>query len=930
MASFLTLPFMFWLGLIAVAAPIIIHLLNRRRFRIIEWAAMEFLLNANKKNRRRIQLENIILLLLRCVAMFLLGLLLARPFFPNDANLFGDNQQFERIVVLDDSYSMNVRVGNKTLFEVARDKIKEFAQVLAKDKASNTLSIYLASDMEQPAVTNMDVTAETLTEIQDSLDELQCSDFAAHFDEGLQAMVDATSSRSDAKNRIFYLVTDLRQRDWWSSDQAEDGHPAQKMLKAIARNTPLGCYLVDVGQEVDNVVNLAITDIRPESAINSGVDTTFHVTVTNFGDQAVRDVRLDFFEAEGAVPKSEMISVLPPGESESIVKSFPVTYELEAPASYQDPDVIANQVGYWKVSAALHVDDIQQDLVEVDSQRYYAAKVKRGLSVLLVDGDPSAIEDRSETYYLRRALRPVDANSGLLPTVVGVTELSSVDFTKYQIVYLCNVDELSEGQLETLENWVREGGSLVMMLGDQINELIFNRQFYFDPEKAKRHLESKSVTPAARLQGGIGLSPLKLLGMEGDVNRETWVNLDLGETRSPVTRVFEGQGNIAISLVNFYSWWNSTETGFMPVSDPVSPLLKVGHHYKFGPRHAQVPEFSEGQGGASGNSISGNGEVTEKMRVLEVDSGAIEIGAEFVISDVLGQFDRFPIKLRATDDARFSMDGNVTSELVLNKLPQPASSEQQAYGCWRFTYANGDVWQVTAEKAENVEDRGENTRILARYNDEASNIAIAEKRFGEGRVVAFTFPADEDWTNLPQIGSANIIMHLQMCEYLAAKESLEEGKVGDPIVSTIDISRFDANALVEPPRGEKQNVKAVAGKSSEGLQAKYQEVIIPQMTDSGFYVMNLSPREKGADESLVEQRVFAANVDPVEGDLRRLDIEGARKGYFGDEVKIISGPSMSSQTVQGARTEYWMYILFFLGGVLVLEQFLGWWFGRRR
>ena len=916
---------MFWLGLIAIASPIIIHLLNRRRFKIIDWAAMEFLLNANNKNRKRIQLENLILLILRYIAMFLLGLLLARPFFPNDANLFGENQQFERIVVLDDSYSMNVRVGNKTIFEVAKEKVKEFAKVLAKDKASNTLSIYLASNIESPAITNMDVTEETLTEIQDAIDELRCSDFSARFDEGLRTMVDATEGRSEAKNRIFYLVTDLRQKDWWSNVQSEEGHPAQNLIKSISQNTPLGCYLVDVGQEVKNVVNLAITDIRPESAISSGVDTTFHVTVTNYGDQAVRDVRLDFYESEDAVPKSDIIASIEPGEEASVVRSFPVTYELSDPEAFEDLDVIANEIGYWKVSASLHVNDIEQDLVEIDSKRHYAAKVKRGVSVLLIDGDPSAIEDRSETYYLRRALRPVDSNSGLLPTVVGVTELSSVDFSKYQIVYLCNVDELSEGQLETLEEWVGEGGSLVFMLGDQINESIFNRQFYFDPEKARNHAESKSASPRARLQGGVGLSPVKLKGMEGDVNQEKWVNLDLGETRSQVTRVFEGQGNIAVSLVNFYSWWMSEQTGLEPVIEPVSPILEVKNHYKFGPEHANASEFNDEDSAG------------ERMRLFEVESKAIEIGAYFVISDVMGQFEKYPIKLKATNNAKFSFNGEVTDELLLDKLPKASSEgtkdagkEKHVYGCWKFTYSNGDIWQVTPERAENVEDRGENVKVLARYNDEASKIAIAEKRFGAGRVVAFTFPADEDWTNLPQIGSANIILHLQMCEYLAVKESLDEGKVGDPIESTIDISRVNANALITPPVGEKQNVKAVAGSNSEGLKAKYQNVVVPEMKNSGFYVMTLSAREMVDGEKVTEDRIFAANVDPFEGNLKRLDLDTVGSDYFGDKVKVITGPSMSSQTVQGARTEYWMYILFFLGGILILEQFLGWWFGRRR
>ena len=107
--------------------------------------------------------------------------------------------------------------------------------------------------------------------------------------------------------------------------------------------------------------------------------------------------------------------------------------------------------------------------------------------------------------------------------------------------------------------------------------------------------------------------------------------------------------------------------------------------------------------------------------------------------------------------------------------------EQHAYGCWRFKYSNGDVWSVTPEVAEKVADRGENTNVLARYNDESSNIAIAEKRFGQGRVLAFTFPADEEWTNLPQVGSANIILHLQMCEYLAVNDSVEGAGVGDGV-----------------------------------------------------------------------------------------------------------------------------------------------------
>src|ERR1700680_2595680 len=58
----------------AVSIPVIIHLLNRKRFRIVEWAAMRFLLSAQKKNARRMRLEQLILLAVRCLIILILVL----------------------------------------------------------------------------------------------------------------------------------------------------------------------------------------------------------------------------------------------------------------------------------------------------------------------------------------------------------------------------------------------------------------------------------------------------------------------------------------------------------------------------------------------------------------------------------------------------------------------------------------------------------------------------------------------------------------------------------------------------------------------------------------------------------------------------------------------------------------------------------------
>src|SRR5690242_20467745 len=89
-------------GGLLVSSPIIIHLINRMRFRRVRWAAMEFLLKSQKRNRRRVIIEQIILLLLRILLVLLAAFLLARFL----GALAGPQQSTLHVVVLDDTPSM--------------------------------------------------------------------------------------------------------------------------------------------------------------------------------------------------------------------------------------------------------------------------------------------------------------------------------------------------------------------------------------------------------------------------------------------------------------------------------------------------------------------------------------------------------------------------------------------------------------------------------------------------------------------------------------------------------------------------------------------------------------------------------------------------------------------------------------------------------
>src|SRR5205809_6394358 len=90
-------------GAALVSVPIIIHLINRMRFKRVRWAAMEFLLKSQKRNKRKLIIEQLLLLALRCLLVALAGLILARFL---GFELFAKPQNRHHVVLLDDTASM--------------------------------------------------------------------------------------------------------------------------------------------------------------------------------------------------------------------------------------------------------------------------------------------------------------------------------------------------------------------------------------------------------------------------------------------------------------------------------------------------------------------------------------------------------------------------------------------------------------------------------------------------------------------------------------------------------------------------------------------------------------------------------------------------------------------------------------------------------
>jgi len=536
--SWMVNPWLFAGGAVLISSPIIIHLLNKRRFKTVDWAAMDFLIEADKKNHRRIQLENLLLLLLRCLAVLLIGLLLARPFRPLSAagGLF-DTVRYERIVLLDDSVSMGARLDEGTAFQAAQKGLEQFLDGLADAESEDTLTVILASKPEKPVagLNAVLVTEETKTEIIQRLRDLKLSDHPVDYQEAVAAIEKQMQGKTGEINRAVYILSDFRAKDW-----AKDGRGAPEMIARLDKiaERSAGCFLVNFG--TPDSANLTVSRIVPVNKLAvAGVESEFDIFVRNHGKRDVHDVAVKFI-AGASPPQTGTIRTIPAGEQGSVRFQYtfarPASRERQRPERNPDfrPDPVPIRAEVTTVRR------VAEDRLPDDNVRYFAARVAAGVPVLLVDGDPNEEPNKTETFYLRRALRPHversgDRRSGVNVTVVNEDSLHNVKLDDYQIVYLCNLYRLGEDFRKRLERWVTHGGRLVICLGNQVDEEFFNRDLY---------------------RNGNGLSPVRLDGIRGDETEQKWTSFRIEDPNHPPLARLQADGVSFLQQVKVFQWWD--------------------------------------------------------------------------------------------------------------------------------------------------------------------------------------------------------------------------------------------------------------------------------------------------------------------------------------------------------------------------------------
>ena len=524
------------LGAILVAAPLLIHLLNRRRFQVVDWAAMDFLLEADKKNRRRVRLENLLLLLLRCLAVFLAGLFVSRPFLSGASGLMAPKGELERIVVLDDSFSMRARSNNVSLFQQSKERIADWITRLAAEPTPNSLTILSSTNPSLRVVTATPITKPTLPSLLSKLDRLECTYMADDFHEVVAELERYLQTRPSDQDRAVYFLTDGRESTWNlnAKGAALSGDP-EPIASRLGRLTKLASEVSVVALGPDKPSNVAITSLSSEGNLSWSRSALFRAEIANFGEQETQSVRMQIRSGETAPLQVEVDSI-PPGKRRTV--EFPFVFNARIERNDESEEIAETRSLRVEISMA---DGANVDQLMEDNVRHASFTLSDGIRVLLIDGDPNPEYGKSETFFLERALAPSKTRrSGVIVKKIVEAELDSIDLSKFQVIFACNLARCADNTLTSMKKWIFEGGGLVWALGDQTDREWFNAHFANLPEMA--------------------LSPFRIEEISEELDPASYATLDTPEANHPAMSAFSGVGNPLLDRVKFFRWFRCQPT----------------------------------------------------------------------------------------------------------------------------------------------------------------------------------------------------------------------------------------------------------------------------------------------------------------------------------------------------------------------------------
>ncbi len=410
-------------ALVAAGIPLLIHLLNRRKFKRVPFSTITFLKRLERKQMRNLRLRQWLLLLLRTLIVICIVIAFARPTLSEgQPAVLSQRSNIEAVVVLDNSLSLNESRVTGTLLEEARQAITALEEVF---REGDRVTVLQATIPQETLVKQEPFRSDLWTRV---LQQIQPNYLKSDLSLAIRAGVEQLS-RSIYPLRELYVISDF-QRSALDLDLLE-ALPETEGENIRIFLLPLG------GGEAEN---LSVDSVAVQNQlIEVNQPLRIRAVIHNHHPRKYLN-SLTSLVLNGNRYAQQNIS-LAPGEARAV--EFQVTMTEDG--------FIEGMV------------ETESDALLEDNRRYFNFFVPRQLKILHL------VPDRQFASYLPIILKPAIEKGIFEHQLDAAGSWSGYNFRDYDVIILESLNQFPETLLQRLQSFSEEGGGVLIFPGENIS-----------------------------------------------------------------------------------------------------------------------------------------------------------------------------------------------------------------------------------------------------------------------------------------------------------------------------------------------------------------------------------------------------------------------------------------------------------------------------
>ena len=412
-------------GLAAAAIPILLHLLNLRKLKTIDFSTLRFLKELQKTSIRKLKAQQIILLILRTLIVIFSVLAFSRPTIKSTLPSIGTHAKSSIIVVLDNSLSMDITDEDGNRFSKAK---KLTSEILGALEEGDEMAFIPLSSLIKNRKRSF---SRNFAWLKEEIDHCSVNPATASLNDGLRAaqgLLDASLH----VNKEIYILTDLQQQEIHSLE-----------LDSIKLFDDKTSVFLLPSSESNNSIDQ-----------NISIDTAIFISRVYAKDKPV-ELQTKLYNSSVSDAKGIIVSVLFNGE-----RGAQRTVDIGA-GSYINVSLqgIPHTTGLIKGEI-----QIENDVLESDNHRYFSFIISSAPKVALIG-------NQLETDFISISIAP---HASLLKSY-SANQSASVHFEDFDLLILATT--LSQTEMQRIDAYIQNGGS-VLFFPSSTESIAVQQQFF--------------------------------------------------------------------------------------------------------------------------------------------------------------------------------------------------------------------------------------------------------------------------------------------------------------------------------------------------------------------------------------------------------------------------------------------------------------------